>query len=331
MVGRGNPLPQRGSEAELQALRAEVRTLAAERAELSQRLEQRDAERDEARAKEIASSIEALERLVESSHLERPDTRSLSGYVEVVARQLAVFAEREQSSNSRATELEEANKALQAQLDEGAEAMAEALQRVGALQEQFDAQATQRDARVRELEAALAEAREAAPEAADGEETVTRLIEENRQLAGRIAVMSADLSTMQQAAREAKDGLQTVREETGAQVRSEIADQLATMQQQRDSLQKQLDLANQQLSAEGKSPVLPAERVAEMLTGLISQMQGGMPGLSIQTGELKLRVGLEAAGSGVGFVIPSTDSPVELREYLQEVILRFDSRSDLIR
>jgi len=300
--------------------------LSAERTELSRKLAQGDAV-----AKEAAASIEAFERLVASDHLERPGTRSLRDYVEVAGRQLAKLDEREQASNERATELEEANKALQTQLDSGAEAMAEALRRIGALQEQFDAQTAQRDARLRELEAALAEAREAPRDSIDGEEAVTRLIEENRRLASQIEATTRDLLTMQQAAKEAKDGLQSVREETSAQIRSEVAGQLATMQQQRESLQKQLDLATQQLSAEGKSPVLPAERVAEMLTGLINQMQGGMPGLSIQTGELKLRVGLDAVGSDVGFVIPSIDSPEELRERLQEVILRFENRSDLIR
>jgi len=327
MVGRDNPPPQRGPDAELQALRAQVATLTAERSELSQRLAQRDA----GEAEELASSIEAFERLVASNQLERPGTRSLRAYVEAAARQLAMLAEREQSSSQRATELEEANRALQAQLESGAEAMAETLRRIEAIQGQFDVQTAERDARVRELEAALAEAREPSPGAVDDEGTISRLIEENRRLASQIEGMSRDLLTMQLAANEAKDGLEAVREETSVQVRNELASELATVRQQRESLQKQLDLATQQLSAEGKSPVLPADRVAEMLTTLVSQMQGGMPGLSIQAGELKLRVGLEAVGSGVGFVIPSSESSPELRESLQEVILRFDNRSDLIR
>jgi chromosome segregation ATPase len=345
MVGRESPFPQRGSEAELQALREQIRALTQERAELTQRVQG-----GEGAAEEIAAAIEVFDKLAAGGHIERPATRSLRDYVELAGQQLAALNEREQSAARRISELEESHRALQEQLESGASAMAEALDRVRTLQEEFDAQVaertaqiaerdaqiaertaqiTERDARIRELEAALTEARESPPENVGEEDAVGRLLEENRRLASQVEAMSSDLVTVQRAAREAKDDLEAVREETSARIRDELGAQLVTLQRQHEALQKQLDLATAQLSAEGKTPALPADRVAEMLTNLIDRMQDGMPGLSIQTGELKLRVGLEAAGGSAGFVIPSSDSPAELRESLQEVTLRFDHRGGL--
>lgn len=184
------------------------------------------------------------------------------------------------------------------------------------------------EARIRELEAALAKAKQP-PEVgeADDQQVIDRLVEENRRLAAQIEAMPGDLSALHDAAEEAKARLEVVRAETERRVRAELADQISATQSERESLQAQLNMAMKQLGAEGKSPVVPADRVADMLKGLVDRMQVGLEGLRIHEGEVKLRVGIEAVGDGVGFVIPSADSTPELRENLQEVTFRFDRRT----
>ncbi len=164
------------------------------------------------------------------------------------------------------------------------------------------------------------------PQASDPR-AVDRLVEENRRLAVQVESMRGDLSASQGAAAEAKARLDAVRAETERRVRAELAAELSAARAERDSLRVQLNTAVKQLGTEGKSPVVPADRVAEMLKDLLDRMQGGLEGLRVHEGEVKLRVGIEAVGDGVGFVIPSADSPPELGEHLQEVTLRFDRRT----
>jgi chromosome segregation ATPase len=317
-------------EAALKALRESSQALVDERDTLQRRLAEADVALTEARGgagalqAEVNTTIEAFDKLAAAGQLPRPRERTLSRYVQVVAERLVAVSGELKVAGERITELETARKDLQDQFATGETALRDALGRIGDLQNQIDTRVAESEKRIRELEAALAEAQKTLLTTEADDQKISQLIEEDRRLAAQIEIMTSDLDVMRVAAEEAKAGLGAARVETEARVRAELTDQIKAVQDQRDSLQTQLNMVVKQLGEQGKTPLLPADKVAEMLNGLVDQMQGGFGGLRIREGEVKLKVGFGAVGDLGGFVIPTIDSPPELRENLQEVTFRFD-------
>jgi outer membrane murein-binding lipoprotein Lpp len=317
-------------EAALKALRESSQALVDERDTLQRRLAEADVALTEARGgagalqAEVNTTIEAFDKLAAGGQLPRPRERTLSGYVQVVAERLVAVSGELKAAGERIAELEEARKELQDQLATGETALRDALAKIADLQAQIDTRAAEREKRILELEAALAEAQKTLLAGGADEQRISQLIEENRRLAAQIDIVTSDLDLMRVAAEEAKAGLDAARVETEARVRAQLTDQIKAIQGQRDSLQTQLNIGRKQLAEQGKTPLLPADKVAEMLNGLVDKMQGGFGGLRIRDGEVKLKVGFGAVGDVGGFVIPTTDSTPELRENLQEVTFRFD-------
>lgn len=320
-------------EADLQAMRESSQAVIAERDDLQKRLTA--TERDLKKAQttqeqlqaEVTGAVEAFEELVAGGYLKRPRKRALSGYVEAVAKQLVSVSDALQAAQERVAELEKARAALEEQMAAGEQGLRDALAKIQDLQQQIETRVTASEQRAQELEAALAEAQKTIGMLQTDDQTISQLVEQNRQLAAQIDTLTGDIAVVRETAKEAQAGLEAARAETEASVRAELADQIKKLETQRDSLQSQLTTATKQLETEGKTPLLPADKVAEMINGLVEQMQTGIGGLRIRDGEIRLKVGFGAVGETGGFVVPTTDSPPEIRENLQDVTFRFDRSS----
>jgi len=87
---------------------------------------------------------------------------------------------------------------------------------------------------------------------------------------------------------------------------------------------ERLNLAEAQLKSTTTTPVLPAKEVARLIDGFMEEIGTGLPGLSVREGEIRLQVAFGKAGRASGFVVPSADSPPDMRKNLHEVSFRFD-------
>jgi len=314
------------SEAELNTLRESLETLVVERDQARRQVTEGELALERSRADELArqeevsASIEIFDGLVAGGHLAAPGARTLSGYVENVARQLVASADSQRVAVERITELE-------GQLASGEQALREGIERIADLQGQIDTRVAEGQVRIAELEVALADAQNTLLTTETEDQKISQLIEENRRLAEQMETLPGDLAAMRQVAEDARAGLDSAIAEAEARIRSELTDQINLFQGQRDSLQAQLDIVTKQLGDEGKPPLLPADKLAEMVGGLVDQMQGSLGGLRIRDGDVKLKVAFGVVDEVGGFMIPAIDSPPELRENLQEITFRFDRAS----
>ncbi len=212
------------------------------------------------------------------------------------------------------------------------------LRRLQALEERLTRTQDERKALAaerRELRAAVAanarRARAAEKEAAAADDKVEAVLRENAALAARIDEIQADLEGMQAASLRLREQVDTTSAELGT-VREALAaaeGKVGGLEKERDSLSDSLKLANEQLSGKGMTPVLPAKEVAKLVEGLIVEIGTGLPGMVVRDGELRLQVAFGKIGQQTGFVIPSAESPPEVRENLHEVAIRFDRTLEL--
>jgi chromosome segregation ATPase len=318
-------------EANLDALRASSERLAAERAELQQRLEEAEgaagkAQSDESKLQgQIDEAMAVFEQLIEQGALPaRERRRTLPAFSQAVARQLSGVSEKVATAEERLAQLGRERKELENQLAAAEKALREALSKIEDLQNQINTRVATSEGRVQELEAALAEARATIQMLEDDNQTVSRLIEENRRLASQTDELSRDITVVRGAAEEAKAGLEQAQSETEARVRAELAGEIQAIQKKHDNLQQQLNTALQQLQTEGKTPYIPPAKVAEMINDLVKEMQGSLGGLDIRDGEVKLKVGFGVVGETGGFLVPTPESTPEVKESLQEITFHFD-------
>ncbi|MBK8025377.1 MAG: hypothetical protein IPK19_29295 [Chloroflexi bacterium] len=318
-------------EADLKAMRDSTQALITERDELQRRLSEAETTletgrvEEESQQQEIIKALEIFEELVEGGYLTRPRKRTLALYVRAAADRIIALSNEISAANERIAALEAEVKTLQEQVAAGETALRSALEQLANLQQQIETRLKESQERIAALEKALAETEEALRIAqADDDEQIGKLIEENRVLGAQLASLTGDMKLMQDAAEEANARVETVKIETEARVRAELAPQIEALQNERGMLQTQLDLATKQLQTEGKTVLLPADKVVEMLNDLVNRFQSRLLGLRIRDGEMKLRVGFGAVEESGGFVIPTTDSPPELRENFQEITFRFD-------
>jgi predicted RNase H-like nuclease (RuvC/YqgF family) len=212
------------------------------------------------------------------------------------------------------------------------------LRRLQALEERLTKTRDERQALAaerRELRAAVTanarRARAAEKEAAAADDKVEAILRENAALAARIDEIQADLERVQAASLELRAQVDATSTELGAaqQALAAAEGKLGGLEKERDSLSESLKLANEQLSGKGMTPVLPAKEVAKLVEGLVLEIGTGLPGMVVRDGELRLQVAFGKIGQQTGFVIPSAETPPDVRKNLHEVAIRFDRTVEL--
>jgi hypothetical protein len=212
------------------------------------------------------------------------------------------------------------------------------LRRLQALEERLTKTQDERKALAaerRELRAAVTanarRARAAEKEAAAADDKLEAVLRENAALAARIDEIQADLGRVEAASVELRGRVDATAAELGAAQKAlaEAQGKVGGLEQERDSLSDSLKIANEQLSGKGITPVIPAKEVAKLVDGLIVEIGTGLPGMVVRDGELRLQVAFGKVGQQTGFVIPSAETPEEVRKNLHEVAIRFDRTVEL--
>jgi hypothetical protein len=212
------------------------------------------------------------------------------------------------------------------------------LRRLQSLEDRLTREQSERKALAaerRELRAAVTanarRAREAEKELASCRAQVEALLKENAAAASRLDEARADVEQIRTASLELRDQDDEARaqlaeaQEALAAARKEVGSIAA----ERDGLAETLKLANEQLAGKEMTPVLPAKDVANLVDGFVVELGSGLPGLAVREGEIRLQVAFAKVGEVSGFVVPSAESPPEVRENLHQVSVRFDRTLEL--
>jgi chromosome segregation ATPase len=214
-----------------------------------------------------------------------------------------------------------------------AEISARDLRRLQGLESKLEKTTTERKelaAERRELRSAVNEnARLAKANEKDAREASSKLdavVAENEKLATTLDEVTGDLEQLKGSAEKLRAALDAARAEVKKAKAAQK--QLSAAVTDRDRIDKTLAIANKQLAGQKIDPVLPADQVAQMLNDLVVGLSTKLPGLAIRDGQMRLNVAFGNLGKDAGFVIPSADSPPELRENLHEVAFRFDTAAD---
>lgn len=161
---------------------------------------------------------------------------------------------------------------------------------------------------------------------AEADGRLAGVVEENARLAGRLEELSADLERLQTAGTKLRDELSAAQGELkqalAAGKQAERA--LGKADAERERLAERLTLAEAQVKAKATEPVLPAKEVAKLIDGFVDEVGAGLRGMVVRDGEIRLQVAFGKVGDATGFVVPSADSPAEVRKSLHEVSVRFD-------
>ncbi len=175
------------------------------------------------------------------------------------------------------------------------------------------------------LETALQEVQEKADKFTESQ-LVSSLLNENRNMAKDLDATQKDLSTLNAEIENLKQQLDA----TGEQVVgiSELRRELRAMTRQRDTLQRQLSLAEAQLKDDKKHPVLAPERVGSMLDDFVQNIGESLTGLEITDGRMQLKVGFGQVGEQAGMIVPTIDYPPGMAGYLSEIQIRFGHRTE---
>lgn len=213
------------------------------------------------------------------------------------------------------------------------EISAQDLRRLEALEERLEkAQSDKKSFTVerRELRARATAAERAARVAERRvDEVDTRLaavLAENAKLATRLEEIAADAGQVRAAGvklREELDASSKSLKEAQSET-DRLAKSLAKAESERDGVAEHLKLAEAQLQTESKTPILPAKEVAKLIDGFVDEIGAGLPGMVVRDGEIRLQVAFGKVGRATGFVVPSADSPPDVRKNLHEVSVRFD-------
>lgn len=163
------------------------------------------------------------------------------------------------------------------------------------------------------------------------EKQLEAALAENASLAARLDESSTDLERIQKASLELRAKLDAARGELekAAKSAAEAQKEVRALRKERDDLAGSLAIAKEQLAGKSIAPVLSANEVSRLVDGLFTDLGSRLSGLAIRDGELQLKVGFEKVGRATGFVVPSSESPPEVRESLHEVSIRFDRNIDL--
>lgn len=150
-------------------------------------------------------------------------------------------------------------------------------------------------------------------------------LEENAGLAAKLETSAADLEQLQSASLELRGELDASRTELEQAKKSAAVteEELTSLRDERDRLAEQLSLASAQLEKKAIAPVLPPAEVSKLVDGFVSDLGARLSGMTVRDGELQLKVGFEKVGRKAGFVVPSSESPPEVRDSLHEISIRF--------
>ena len=182
-----------------------------------------------------------------------------------------------------------------------------------------------RELRARATEATR-EARTAERRAGDLESQIAALLEENARLATRLEEIAKDSEELRSAGVRLRDELDAAAKtsEQAAAESAQLTKSLGEAVTERDAIAERLKIADAQLKTEAKTPILPAKDVARLIDGFVGELGTNLSGMAVREGEIKLQVAFGKVGASTGFVVPSADSPPEVRKDLHEVSIRFD-------
>lgn len=213
------------------------------------------------------------------------------------------------------------------------EISAQDLRRLRALEERLEKAQDERrsfTAERRELRAratlAEREARAADARTGEVEQRLEALLTENGRLAARLDEISSDADNLRGAATKLREQLDAAKQEVreGAAETKRLTRSLAKVESESSRLTERLKLAEAQLKTKTTTPVLPAREVARLIDGFVEEIGGGLPGLAVRDGEIRLNVAFGKVGRATGFVVPTADAPADVRKNLHEVAVRFD-------
>jgi chromosome segregation ATPase len=219
------------------------------------------------------------------------------------------------------------------------EISAQDLRRLRALEERLEKAQDERKtftAERRELRArataAEREARAAGTRTAEVEGRLEALLAENGRLAARLDEIGKDAQKLRDAGVRLREQLDAAKKAVreGAAETKRLTRALEKSQAEGDRLSERLKLAEAQLKTKTTTPVLPAKEVAKLIDGFVEEIGGGLPGLAVREGEIRLNVAFGKVGRATGFVVPSADAPPEVRKNLHEVAVRFDRSRELV-
>lgn len=156
-------------------------------------------------------------------------------------------------------------------------------------------------------------------------------LEENASLAAKLETSATDLERLQSASLELRSELDASRTELEkARKSTAVAEEgVESLRDERDRLAEQLSLASAQLEKKSVAPVLPAAEVSQLVDSFVSDLGARLSGMTVRDGELQLKVGFEKVGRKVGFVVPSSESPPEVRDSLHEISIRFSRTTEI--
>jgi multidrug efflux pump subunit AcrA (membrane-fusion protein) len=163
---------------------------------------------------------------------------------------------------------------------------------------------------------------------ATADSRLQELLAENQQLAAQVESTTADLERAATSGEEARTRADqaTAEAEAAGKRAAEAEARAKRLQSEAGKLGERIKVAEAQLEGKGVDPVVPASRVAELVDVFIDELRGGLGGLDVNRGELRLKVGMAVVDDKPGFVLPTAASSEETVNALQEVTLRFDRR-----
>jgi hypothetical protein len=179
--------------------------------------------------------------------------------------------------------------------------------------------------------AAEREARTAGSRTAEVEGRLESLLAENARLAARLDEIGKDADKLRDAGVRLREQLDAAKKSVreGAAETKRLTRSLTKSESDGSRLTERLKLAEAQLAAKTAAPVLPPKEVARLIDGFVEEIGGGLPGLSVREGEIRLNVAFGKVGRATGFVVPSADAPADVRRNLHEVAVRFDRSREL--
>ncbi|MGJ3241063.1 MAG: hypothetical protein ACFE0Q_20300 [Anaerolineae bacterium] len=336
-TNRRDPQPNlerlRNLENDLLSVRRRAEETAQERRELEQRLKQAEEQietlrtREERTQEQIETTLAAFNELVDDGVVpKRIHRKTVASFAENLASYVVSMNERLNSATDDINALKTTIEEQTEQLKLAETTLKNAHEQSESLRNQIDERIAQFEETKRQLEAELEEARQTISdlENENDSETVSKLIEANRDMSDELALLRKDFSLVQETADDAKKSLDSAKTEAVDAVRKQLQSQISTLQKEKNTLETQLGLANKQLQADGKTPYLSADRVAGLLNNLVDNMQSNLKGVSVSQGEFKLKLAVGGDSDTLGFVVPTPDASTELSGNLQEVTLRFD-------
>lgn len=189
----------------------------------------------------------------------------------------------------------------------------------------------------RELRAAVTAnaraAREAERRVAAAGDQLEAVLAENQKLAARLDEVTADVERLRAAGVELRQQADAAGAELAA-AREQLEKtkaELEAVTAERAQLSDRVKVADEQLAGKAITPVLPPKDVAVLVDRFVNDVSAGLPGMAVRDGEIRLQVAFGKVGTTTGFVVPSAESPEDVRKNLHEVAIRFDRSVELPR